>query len=60
MEENKNDLKKKMDENKEEIQNSMSSMIFQDLDETLPKRYICNIPNHPQAGQRYSKNIVQH
>jgi hypothetical protein len=45
MEENKNDMKKKMDENKEEIQksmkelqNSMSSLIIQTLDEKSLKK----------------------
>ena len=60
MEENKNGIKEEIQNSMKEMKNSMSSMIFQDLDETLPKRYICNIPSHPQARQRYSKNTFQH
>jgi hypothetical protein len=64
MEENKNDMKNKMDENKEEIQksmkelqNSMSSMIFHDLDERLPKGDIKMQVTHENKG---SIHVEQH
>jgi hypothetical protein len=51
------ELEKKMDENREEIwysmkkmQNSMSSMIFQDLDERFPKGYIKMQGTHENKG----------
>jgi gas vesicle protein len=57
MDDNKNSMKKKMDENKEEIQktmkelqNCMSSMMFQALDERLPKGDIKMQGTHENKG----------
>jgi hypothetical protein len=59
------DMKKKMDENKEEIQksmkeleNSMSSMIFQALDEKLPKGDIKMQGTHENKGSIHVEQPV--
>jgi hypothetical protein len=50
MEKNMNDMKSKMDENKEEIQKYMSSIILQALDERLPKGDMKMLGTHENKG----------